>query len=75
MSLLTNSAFYCYAPPETEKVHGALQRRSIGQYSGLSQCQSHNDVWIGLYTVIPYHTYTGCFYNGGRSTKFPRSFD
>lgn len=49
------------------------KRRSIGQYSGLSQCQSHVDVWIGLYTVIPYHTYTDCFYNGGRSTESPQA--
>lgn len=73
MSFLTKSVFYCYAPPETEKVHGALQCRSIGQYYGLSHRQSHIDVWIGLYTVVPYHTYTGCFYNGGRSTKSPQA--
>lgn len=73
MSLLTNSVFYYYAPPETEKIHGALQCRSIGQYYGLSHRQSHIDAWIGLFTVIPYHTYTGCFYNGGLSTKSPQA--
>ena len=26
-----------------------------------------------VFTVVPYHTYTGCFYNGGRSTQSPRA--
>lgn len=47
--------------------------KSISQYYGLSHRQSHIDVCIGLYTVVPYHTYTGCFYNGGRSTQSPRA--